>query len=229
MTLRRRIETLYDEQVAEFLTCSEFQALESGTAPREAYDHFIANVVRAHLKASQLVAFLYAVAPPAAAESRLGNLLEELHHPGLLRQFATGAGLGDQLPELETLAADDLRRVVAEPLLYGTLKELGLAAHGEIVAFEYMLARIAGRIAAALAHHGLSAKALTWWTEHAEVDRRHAEQGLDDLEAYVRYYDLDPEDALAIVEMTLRQNVFVKRYLGELAAARVRAGYGALR
>ena len=228
MTLRRRIEARYDEQVAEFLTCPEFQALESGTAPREACDHFIASVVRAHLTASQLVAFIYAVAPPAAAESRLGNLLEELPHPGLLRQFAAGAGLGDQLPELEALAADDLRRVVAEPLLYGTLKELGLAAHGEIVAFEYMLARIAGRIAAALdAHRGLSAKALTWWTEHAEVDRRHAEEGLDDLEAYVRYYDLDPEDALAIVEMTLRQNVFVKRYFGDLAAARVRAGYGA--
>jgi hypothetical protein len=228
MTLRSRIETLYHEQLTEFLACPEFRALESGAAPPQAYDHFIANVVRAHLKASQLVAFLYAVAPPAAAESRLGNLLEELHHPGLLRQFAAGAGLGDRLPALEALAADDLRRVVAEPLLYGSLKELGLAAHSEIVAFEYMLARIASRIAAALAaHRGLSAKTLTWWTEHAEVDRQHAEQGLDDVEAYVRFYDLDPEDALAIVEMTLRENVFVKRYLGEFPAARMRAWGGA--
>jgi hypothetical protein len=225
MTLRSRVETLYEEQVTQLLACPEFLALESGTASPEAYDHFVANVVRAHLKASQLVAFLYAVAPPASAESRLGNLLDELHHPGLLRQFAVGAGLAGRLPELEAMAADDIRRVVAEPLLYGTLKELGLAALCEIVAFEYMLTRIAGRIAAALAvHRGLSPKTLTWWTEHAEVDRQHAEQGLDDLEAYVAFYDFDPEDALAIVEMTLRENVFVKRYLGEFAAARVREG-----
>jgi len=225
MTLRDRIETLYEEQVAEFLACPEFQALELGAAPREAYEHFAASVVRAHLKASQLVAFLYALAPPAAAESRLENLMEELHHPGLLRQFAAGAGLADRLPELEALAADDIRRVVAEPILYGSLKELGLAALSEIVAFEYMLSRIARRVASALAtHHGLSAKTLTWWTEHAEVDRQHAEQGLDDLETYVRFYEFDPEDAWAIVEMTLRENVFVKRYLGERAATRARAG-----
>lgn len=225
MTLRSRIETLYQEQVAEFLACPEFRALESGAAPHEAYEHFVASVVRTHLTASQLVAFLYALAPPAAAESRLENLMEELHHPGLLRQFAAGAGLGDRLPELEALAADDIRRVVAEPILYGSLKELGLAALSEIVAFEYMLSRIAGRVASALAtHRGLSAKTLTWWTEHAEVDRQHAEQGLDDLETYVRFYEFDPEDAQVIVEMTLRENVFVKRYLGERAAARARAG-----
>jgi Iron-containing redox enzyme len=228
MTLRRDIETLYEEQVARLLACPEFQALESGAASPEAYDHFIASVVRAHLKASQLVAFLYAVAPPASADSRLGNLLEELHHPGLLRQFAAGAGLAVRLPELEAVAADDIRRVVAEPLFYGTLKDLGLAALCEIVAFEYMLAQVAGRTAAALAaHRGLSPTTLTWWTEHAEVDRQHAEQGLDDLEAYVRFYELDPEDARAIVEMTLRENVFVKRYFGALAAARVRGGGGA--
>jgi hypothetical protein len=225
MTLRSRIETLYQEQVAEFLACPEFQALESGAAPREAYEHFAAGVVRTHLTASQLVAFLYALAPPAAAESRLENLMEELHHPGLLRQFAAGAGLAERLPALEALAADDIRRVVADPILYGSLKEVGLAALSEVVAFEYMLSRIAGRVASALAtHRGLSARTLTWWTEHAEVDRRHAEQGLDDLETYVRFYEFDPEDAQVIVEMTLRENVFVKRYLGEHAAARARAG-----
>jgi hypothetical protein len=221
MTLRSRIESLYEEHEADFLACPEFRALESGTASRKAYEQFIGNVVRTHLKSSQLVAFLYALAPPASVESRIQNLMEELHHPGLLRQFAAGAGLGDRLPELEALAADDIRRVVADPLLYGSLKELGLAALAEIVAFEHMLSRTAGRIGAALATHcGLSARTLAWWTEHAEVDRHHAEEGLDDLETYVRYYELDPEDALTIVETTLRENVFVKRYLGELAAAR---------
>ena len=68
MTLRHRIETLYEDQVRELLTCPEFQALETGSASREAYDLFIANVVRVHLKATQLVAFLYALSPPEAAE-----------------------------------------------------------------------------------------------------------------------------------------------------------------
>jgi hypothetical protein len=227
MTLRRRIENLYEEHEAEFLACPEFRALEAGAASLEDYERFAGNVVRTHLTASQLVAFLYALSPPACAESRLQNLMEELHHPGLLRQFAAGAGLADRLPELEALAADDLRRVVADPLLYGSLKELGLAALTEIVAFEHMLSRTAGRIAAALATHcGLSDRTLTWWTEHAEVDRQHAEEGLDDLETYVRFYELDPEDALTIVETTLRENVFVKRYLGERAAARCVGGAG---
>jgi hypothetical protein len=221
MTLRSRIERIYEEHEVEFLACPELQALLSGTASPEAYKRFMGNVVRTHLKASQLVAFLYALSPPMCVESRLQNLMEELHHPGLLRQFAAGAGLADRLPELEALAADDIRRVVADPLLYGSLKEIGLAALAEIVAFEHMLSKTAGRIAAALATHcGLSARTLTWWTEHAEVDRQHAEEGLDDLETYVRFYELDPEDALTIVETTLRENVFVKRYLGELSAAR---------
>jgi hypothetical protein len=224
MTLRKLVERLYERHEAELLDCPEFQALLSGTASREAYEQFGGNVVRTHLKASQLVAFLYALSPPASVESRLQNLMEELHHPGLLRQFAAGAGLADRLPELEALATDDIRRVVADPILYGSLKELGLAALTEIVAFEHMLSRIAGRVAAALAtHRGLSAKALTWWTEHAEIDRQHAEEGLDDLEAYVRFYEIDAEDAQAIVEMALRENVFVKRYLGERAAPRARA------
>ncbi len=229
MTLRNRVEALYAAQVAELTACAEFRALESGTAAREAYDAFVANVVRAHLVSPQLVAFLYALAPPPAAPAALDNLLEELGldgpsgtaHPALLRELAVGAGLGDRLPELEALAVADIRRAVTEPILFGTLAEVGLAALGEITVFEYMLSRVAGRIARALAvHRGLSAAALGWFTRHAEVDLAHAEQGLDHLEAYVRYYGLPETDALAIVELTLRQNVFVKRYLGELALAR---------
>jgi hypothetical protein len=223
MTLRSRIERLYERHEAEFLARPEVQAVLSGAASREAYEQFVSNVVRTHLRSSQLVAFLYALAPPASVESRLQNLMEELSHPGLLRQFAAGAGLAHRLPELEAQAVDDIRSVVADPILYGSLKELGLAALAEIVAFEHMLSRTAGQIAAALAtHRHLSARTLAWWTEHAEVDRQHAEEGLTDLETYVRFYEIDAEDAQAIVEMTLRENVFVKRYLGEGAAARTR-------
>jgi hypothetical protein len=225
MTLRERIEGLFETQVAELSASGEFRALESGTATPAEYDRFLADVVRTHLRATEYVAFLCALAPPATSESRLRNLLEELHHPGLLRQLAAGAGLSDRLPELEALAAADLRRLVVEPVLYRTLGEVGLAAFCEVVAFEYMLARLAGRIAAFLAlHRGLGPVALRWWTEHADVDVQHAAEGLADLETYARYYGLADEDGLAIAELTLRENVFLRRYFREGTLAGAPAG-----
>jgi len=83
-----------------------------------------------------------------------------------------------------------------------------------------MLSRVAGRIARALANHrGLPAPALEWFTHHSEVDMRHAEQGLADLEAYVRYYEFVDGEALTLVEMTLRENVFARRYFRDFVAA----------
>ncbi len=216
MSLRDRIEAILETQVAELAASRPFRALETGAAAPRYYDRFVADVVRTHLKATEYVAFLCAVAAPASSESRLRNLLEELHHPGLLRQLAVGAGLGPRLPELEAQAADDIRRVVVEPVLYRTLGEVGLAAFCEVVAFEYMLARLAGPVAAFLAaHRGLGPTTLRWWTEHADVDVQHAAEGLEDLETYARYYGLADEDGLAIVEMTLRENVFLRRYFRE--------------
>ncbi len=228
MTLRDRIEALYAGQVAELTAHPEFQALESGRASREAYDRFIAGVVRAHLLSPQLLAFLYALAPPAAADALRHNMLEELGideatgiaHPALLRQVAIGAGLAHRLPALEAAAAADLRQIVVDPILYGSLKEVGLAALAEITAFEYMLSRVASRIARALARHrGLAPGALEWFTHHSEVDIRHAEEGLANLEAYIRYYEFAEADALTIVEMALRENVFVKRYFAAPAVS----------
>jgi len=216
MSLRARVEELLEIQVTELAASSAFRALETGAAPPAAYDRFVADVVRTHLKATEYVAFLCALAAPATSESRLRNLREELHHPGLLRQLAVGAGLAARLPELEARAADDIRRLVVEPVLYRTLGEVGLAAFCEVVAFEYMLARLAGRIAACLAtHHGLGPTALRWWTEHADVDVQHAAEGLEDLETYARYYGLADEDGLTIAELTLRDNVFLRRYFRE--------------
>ena len=213
MRLRDRIERLFEVQVAELTASSPFRALESGAASSAAYDQFVADVVRTHLKATEYVAFLCALAAPATSESRLRNLLEEIHHPGLLRQLAVGTGLADRLPQLEARAGDDIRRLVVEPVLYRTLGELGLAAFCEVVAFEYMLARLAGRIAGFLAtHRGLGPVALRWWTEHADVDVQHAAEGLEDLETYAHYYGLADEDGFAIAELTLRENVFLRRY-----------------
>jgi len=213
MRLSDRIESLFEAQVVELVASGPFRALESVAVTPAAYDQFVADVVRTHLKATEYVAFLCALAAPATSESRLRNLLEEIHHPGLLRQLAVGTGLADRLPELEAQASDDIRRLVVEPVLYRTLSEVGLAAFCEVVAFEYMLARLAGRVAAFLAtHRGLGPAALRWWTEHGAVDIQHAAEGLEDLETYAHYYGLADEDGLAIAELTLRENVFLRRY-----------------
>lgn len=223
--LTSRIEALFARHIDDFTRSDEFQAIEGGRASRALYDAFIENVARAHLTSPQLLGFLYSMAPPAAADDLLHNLLEELGrdddggapHPALLRDLVVAAGLGDRLPRLETLAREDIRRVVVEPLLYGTLRDVGLAALGEVVAFECMLSQVAGRIARALeAHRRLSSSALTWFTHHSEVDVRHAEQGLATLVAYVRYYDLGDDEAMTILEMTLRENVFARRYFRDL-------------
>jgi Iron-containing redox enzyme len=226
-TLRARIESLFERQVASFTASIEFRSLEHGTAARDQYDAFIESVARAHLRSPQLVAFLYALAPPAATADLRHNLLEELGleegpgrpHPDLLRDLLVGAGLGSRIAILEAEAAEDLRRIVVDPLLYGTLRDVGLAALTEIVAFEYMLSRVSRRLACALAEHrGLPAEALEWFTHHSEVDIRHAEQGLADLEAYVQYYEFSADEALTIVEMTLRENVFARRYFRDFVA-----------
>jgi hypothetical protein len=230
MTFRSQIESLLTRHVGELTAFSGFQDLEAGRATRDDYDRFIVNVARTHLHSPQILAFLFTLAPPEAAHSLRHNMLEELGieeesgvaHPTLVQDLLAGAGFGqDRLREVTALSWSDLRRVIVEPLLYGTLKEVGLAALVEVVAFEFMLSRVASRMARALAQHrALSPAALAWFTHHSEVDIGHAEQGLHNLERYVRYYEFTEEDAFTIFEMTLRENVFIKRYFGELALAR---------
>lgn len=169
--------------------------------------------------------FLYALAPPVAGEHVLNNLLEELGveeesgvAPLMLHDLAEAAGLSPVLAELERLAAEDLRAIAAEPLLYGTLKEVGLAALCEVVAFELMLSRVASRIERALAaHRGLGPEALGWFHHHSEVDIAHAEQGLEHVEHYIRYYALSDDDAQGIIEVVLQENVFIKRYFNQVS------------
>ena len=232
-SLRTHVATLFGSQVAALTASAEFQDLETGRAPRARYDAFLENVARAHLRSPQLLAFLYSIAPPAATESVLHNLLEELGreddrgpaHPALLRDLLADAGLAHRLPDIESAADGDLRSVVVDPILYGTLRDLGLAALTEIVAFEFMLSRVSSRIAAALARHrGLTTSALRWFTHHSEVDIAHAEQGLDGLAAYVQYYAVPEDEARTIVEMALRENVFLRRYFRESLPASGRSG-----
>jgi heme oxygenase-like protein len=228
MERRRAIEELMEKHVAELVACPEWVALESGRAGAADYDRFLGNLIRTHLKSPQLIAFLYALAPPSSAGNLLHNMLEELGmetdegpaHPALLLVLARGAGLGARLPDLEAAAAATLRQTVVDPLLYGSLRDVGLAALAEVTAFELMLSKVSGRIARALAsHRGLSAETLAWFTHHSEVDIKHAQQGLDDLIDYIRYYEFSEDDATTIVEMALRENIFIKRYFGALSSA----------
>lgn len=226
MNFRTKVEKLYQRGIDEFTNSAQFKALESGNARKCDYDRFIVNVVRTHLRSPQLLAFLYSVAPPEACRNLLHNMLEELgideadgtSHPSLLHKLADAASLSPLMVDLEEHAAEDIRQVVVDPLLYPSLREVGLAALVEIEAFEYMLSRVAGRIARALiAYRKLSPEAVTWFSHHSEVDIQHAEQGLGNLEDYIAYYELGADEAETIAEITMRENVYIKRYFGEKA------------
>ncbi len=223
---RAVVEAAFIEQVEEFTNCARFRRLESGEASPEDYDRFVANLVRTHSRSPQVVAFLYSLAPPGAAEDFLHNLLEELGleeesgeaHPAMLKDLAAAAGLEPVLPDLERLGAEDLRDIASAQMMYGTLKQVGLAALCEVVAFEFMLSRCANRIGRALeVHRGLPSDALRWFDHHSEVDIAHAEQGLEDIGTYVRYYGFTEDEAQGIVELTLRENVFLTRYFDQVS------------
>jgi pyrroloquinoline quinone (PQQ) biosynthesis protein C len=229
MNLRSMIESEYAKQSEGFAASRLFQSLEEGTATRADYDRFVANICKSHLKSPHILAFLYALAPPASIDKLKHNMLEELgldeegiSHPGLLLELAEAAGFDEQQRmELDSLAQDELRRMCSDPILYGTLKEVGLSVLLETTCFEWMLSRLASRIARFLKEHrALSAHSLNWFTHHSEVDIRHAEEGLDAVVEYVQFYEIDPSDLQSILELTFRENVFIKRYFGEMALAR---------
>ena len=218
--------SVYQEHVNVLTESPDFRRFENGEFSRDQYDRFILNVVRTHAKSPQLLAFLFSLAPPAATASVRGNMLEELGvaddhgaaHPALLEQLLHGAGLGHCSVEVRSLADLDIRRLVTEPVLYETLMHVGLSAMIEVTAFEYMLSRVADRMATALAtHRGLGAHAIEWFTHHGTVDVGHAEVGVRNLDTYVDYYAIDERDATTILDITMRENAFIKRYFADVA------------
>ena len=220
--LRQEVENRFILLVEGLTDDPRFSRLVSGRASAPEYEAFVRNLVRTHLRSPQLFAFLYALAPPAAATDLGHNLLEEMgvgeddgvSHPDLLRRLAAGAGLGPAaLAEVESDAEADLRRLVTGPLLYPALREVGLAALVEIISFEFMLSRVAATLAVGLSRHlGLDDESLAWLHHHAEVDVGHAEQGLDAIVAYARHYGIDGGDTVAVVDTALAGNPFLARY-----------------
>ncbi len=229
VAIRSIVESEYAAQTEAFAGSDLFQSLRSGKATREVYDEFIARLCRTHLNSPQILAFLYSLAPPRVAETNKHNLLEEMGqdeagiaHPALLLQLAEAAGFDRRArADLAARSQQELRRLATDTLLFGTLKEFGLTVLLEVTCFEWMLSRLAQPIAAFLSkHRGLSPAGLLWFTHHSEVDRRHAEEGLDAVAEYAGYYEFAEPDFRLITEMVFRENVFLKRYFGQIEVSR---------
>ena len=99
----------------------------------------------------------------------------------------------------------------------------GLSAMAEVFSFEHMLAHSSKAIAGALrTHRGLSDEALVWFSHHSEVDIQHAEEALLTIQEYVDYYEFDDDEARDVIDMAMRENVFIKRYFSTSALAEAR-------
>jgi hypothetical protein len=229
MALRDVVEAAYRKQIEVFKASPEVRALLEGHASRAVYDAFLEALARTHFASGQYLGFLYAVAPPGSVERVKHNLLEELGldahegeaHGQLLEVLLRGAGLGERIPELRARAAESIRERAEEPILYGTLREIGFAALVEISAFEWLLAHTASEFANALERHrGLARADLLWFTHHSEVDLRHAEEAVDTICDYADHHRLQGDHAETLVDATLRENVFLRRYFSVQAAAR---------
>jgi len=224
--MRDLITWHYAAQTEELAASVAFAALERGAGDHGFYDDFIAGVCRTHLQSPQIVAFLYSIAPPPAVVALRDNLLEELGsegepgHPELLRRLATAAGFGrSRLAGLERAAQEDLRRAISTPMRLPSLRELGLSVMLEVIAFEWMLAQLAGRMGnALLRHRGIDREALAWFFHHAEVDVGHATEGVEALLAYAGWYGLTEADVARIAGLTFRENAFLQRYFGDGSA-----------
>ena len=228
MNIRSLVEQQYQAQAEAFSQSSRFQQLEAGQLSLAEIDEFIANLCQSHLKSPQILAFLYSVAPPETAETIQHNMLEELGldeegicHPDLLHQLAEAAGFDQQQRQALTDGAQEqLHTLCVDPLMFGTIKELGLSVWLEITCFEWMLSRLSSRIGKALeVHRGLPVESLTWFYHHSEVDIRHAEEGLDSVVDYVAYYEIEADELETILDITFRENIFIKRYFGNMVLA----------
>lgn len=221
MDIRTAVLQQFTQQLEGLQGSEAFQALENGQAGQADYDALISNICRVHLKSPHILAFLFSIAPPKVSDKIKDNMLEEMGldeggvpHPEMLIKLAKAAGFDDaRCRELEELALQETKRRCNLPIPFKTLKELGLSAFLETVAFEWILSRVSSRMGSFLEkHRSLSKHNLEWFFHHSEVDIRHAEEGIDAIEEYVRYYEFDENTVNIILEMTFRDNIFVAQY-----------------
>jgi hypothetical protein len=232
-SVRDRVRARFEAQVAAFETSSEFRGLTSGSWPAERYRDFIANVARVHLNSPRIMAFMFSVAPPAVSATVAANMVEELGrdgpdtgHPRLLEALLERSGVPEAVcARVRTDSDDLLRNLACDPLLFGTLRELGFSVLLEVSSFEWMLSRLSGRMGRALATGlGLDAGALGWFFLHSEVDVRHAEESLETIEAYAREYGFDDEGVETFLDLTFRENVYLSRYFFKSYVSSIQTG-----
>ena len=226
---RKTIEDKYKQDTLEFSGTTFFTKLESGTLPRAQQEEFIEAICRTHIRSPKILSFLYSLAPPAFDESLKHNLFEELGvsenggvaHPELLRRVGRACGFDEKhWQRLSTRADERLRDMIMQPLLFGSLRDIGLNIMLEVIGFEWMLSRLSTRIGSALEKHmGISKENLEWFYHHSEVDIQHAEEGLDAIENFLSYYEIDEDTLETVLEITFRENIFIKHYFGEKALA----------
>lgn len=223
MRIAKIVEKVYSAQTEAFAQSRAFQHLEKGSAKREDYEGFLSHLFITHNQSPKVMAFLYALAPPAGAEMIAHNLMEEMgleegeaSHPELLKQVLTAAGFDShRMEELNVKSMARIRGMACNPLLYGTLMEAGLAVLLESSAYEWMLSRLAERMGDMVARGmAMDRKALAWFYHHGEVDIRHAQEALQVIEAYCAYYGLGEGDLENILGITFRVNIFHRQYIG---------------
>jgi pyrroloquinoline quinone (PQQ) biosynthesis protein C len=221
MNIRTQVESVYKAQTEAFAASAEFQALEQGRAAAAAYRQFLSDLCKAHIQSPKILAFLYSIAPPASSEHVKHNLLEELgleeakeSHPQILTKTMQAAGFdATTLTHLEREAQEEVRHMCTDPFMYGTLKEFGLHILLEVSSFEWMLSRLASRMGDFLVQHQrMRQEDLLWFFYHSEKDIQHAEEALDTIVDYANYYGLSSEELDAILDITFRENVFLRRY-----------------
>lgn len=224
--LRSYLEDAYSASVRRLREAPPYLRLKHGRALASDYDALIIRICETHLLSAQFVAFAFSLAPPEAAPGLARHLLEELGTerarglPALLTRLLDRAGLADREGAARQAGLLRLRERVMEPLFYGSLREVGLAALVEIVGFELMLSRMASEFAGFLREHRkLPDDALEWFAHHSEADLERAEQGLDAVAEYAEYYQLGIQEAMDIVDSALEENIYLKHYFGARAAA----------
>jgi hypothetical protein len=219
--LRARLERDVDAFTSHPLLAN----LEWGCAEPDDYDEFVRRVALNHLKAPQVLAFLWAVSPPPVAPGIRLRMLEESglepdgpDSPSRLERLLRAAGLGREVRELHVQAQEDLQRAITRPLRCRTLRDVGLAVLIEMAAFDYLLASIATRCLKFLQQYrGIGPDGLAWFGQQAEAGQARAEETLDQVAAYLAYYEIDPAEAQPVLDAVLRGNVFLERYFGPVA------------
>jgi pyrroloquinoline quinone (PQQ) biosynthesis protein C len=223
MISRQQISEAFDQVAREFADSASFQALLAGELSQEQVREFVRNVVRSHFQSPHFLAFLLSLLPTEEGGKLLKeNMLEEMGllgsdekaHPELLLDLVRGIGFSkEEIEQLIRESREHIRLLLAQPMPFPTLREMGLALLLTVVAIEYFLSRYSSKIATALVdHYGVSKDHLEWFVLHGEVDIRHAEEGIDTVADYIAFHQVEDSRFEGVLRATFAQNVLRQRY-----------------